>query len=96
MAGFFGKLYIFLAAIEAELYTLAILGVLASVVGAFYYLRIIKIMYFDDAREAFDTPVGKPLSSVMTVAAIATALFFVVLTPVLNEATLAAAALFPG
>ncbi|MGY8960746.1 MAG: NADH-quinone oxidoreductase subunit N [Alphaproteobacteria bacterium] len=96
MAGFFGKLYIFLAAIEAELYTLAILGVLASVVGAFYYLRIIKIMYFDDAREVFDTPIGKPLSSVMTVTAIATALFFVVLTPVLNEATLAAAALFPG
>jgi NADH-quinone oxidoreductase subunit N len=96
MAGFFGKLYIFLAAIEAELYTLAILGVLASVVGAFYYLRIIKVMYFDDAREVFDTPIGKPLSSVMTVTAIATALFFVVLTPVLNEATLAAAALFPG
>ena len=96
MAGFFGKLYIFLAAIDAGLYALSILGVLASVVGAFYYLRIVKIMYFDDVREPFDTPVGRPLSSVIAVTAIATALFFVFLTPVLNEATLAAAALFPG
>jgi NADH-quinone oxidoreductase subunit N len=50
LAGFFGKYFVFLAAIEAELYALAIIGVLASVVGAVYYLRIIKIMYFDRAR----------------------------------------------
>ena len=52
MAGFFGKLFVFRAAIEAELYALAIIGVLASVVGAFYYLRIIKIMYLDAAAGA--------------------------------------------
>ena len=46
--GFFGKWFIFLAAIEAQLYTLAIIGVISSVVAAFYYLRIIKIMYFDE------------------------------------------------
>ena len=44
LAGFFGKWYVFLAAIEAGLYALAVIGVLASVVGAFYYLRIVKIM----------------------------------------------------
>ncbi len=54
LAGFFGKLFIFKAAIGAELYTLAIIGVLSSVVAAYYYLRVIKVMYFDDAGEKFD------------------------------------------
>jgi len=49
-AGFFGKFYIFIAALEAKLFYLAILGVLFSVVSAFYYLRIIKIMYFEDLK----------------------------------------------
>ena len=51
LAGFFGKWYVFLAAINAGLITLAVIGVVMSVVGAFYYLRIIKIMYFEDADE---------------------------------------------
>lgn len=49
LAGFWGKWYVFAAAVEAGLYPLAVIGVLASVVGAFYYLRIIKLMWFDDA-----------------------------------------------
>ena len=49
--GFFGKFYVFIAAIESEQYILAILGVLASVISAFYYLRIIKGMYFDEVIE---------------------------------------------
>ena len=49
--GFFGKFYVFIAALQQELYLLSILGVLASVISAFYYLRIIKIMYFDDNTE---------------------------------------------
>ena len=48
LAGFFAKFYVFLAAIEAQLYALAVIGVVASVVGAYYYLRIVKIMYFDE------------------------------------------------
>jgi len=55
LAGFFAKFYVFLAAIEANLYTLAVIGVLASVVGAFYYLRIVKIMYFDEPSEGFES-----------------------------------------
>ena len=53
LAGFFAKFYVFLAAIQAGLYVLAVIGVLASVVGAYYYLRIIKIMYFDEPAEKF-------------------------------------------
>lgn len=56
LAGFFGKYYVFLAAIEAELYALAVIGVVASVVGAFYYLRIVKVMWFDDAKGSFEAP----------------------------------------
>ncbi len=49
--GFFGKFYVFIAAIKQELYILSILGVIASVISAFYYLKIIKVMYFDDNIE---------------------------------------------
>ena len=49
--GFFGKFYVFIAAVEGQLYLLAVLGVLASVISAFYYLRIIKGMYFDDSAD---------------------------------------------
>ena len=60
LAGFWGKWYVFVAAINAQLYTLAVIGVLASVVSAFYYLRLIKVMYFDEARETFvPIPIGE-------------------------------------
>ena len=96
MAGFFGKLYIFLAAIEAQLYPLAIIGVVASVIGAFYYLRIVKIMYFDEAAEPFDHPLGRGLGGVVTITGIVTLLFFFVMSPVLDGAATAAAALIAG
>src|SRR5690606_1659553 len=53
LAGFFAKWYVFLAAINAGLYTLAVIGVITSVIGAFYYLRIIKIMWFDEPVGGF-------------------------------------------
>lgn len=96
LAGFFGKLYIFLAAIDAQLYTLAVVGVLTSVVGAFYYLRIIKLMYFDEPSEAFDTPIGSEMKAVLVVTGVFTLLFFVVPGPVVESAAAAAATLFPG
>ncbi len=58
LAGFFAKFYIFKAVIESEMYLLAIIGLLSSVVSAFYYLRIIKIMYFDKEIEKFDDMSG--------------------------------------
>jgi NADH-quinone oxidoreductase subunit N len=58
LAGFFAKWFVFVAAIKAGLYTLAIIGVLASVVGAYYYLRIIKLMWFDAATQEIDRVPG--------------------------------------
>lgn len=54
LAGFFGKFYVFLAALDAGLYNLAVIGVLCSVVSAFYYLRIVKLAYFDAPKEPFE------------------------------------------
>ena len=59
LAGFWGKWYVFLAAINANLYALAVIGVLASVVGAYYYLRIIKIMWFDEPVGGFQPMAGE-------------------------------------
>ncbi len=94
LAGFFSKFYIFLAAIEAQLYTLAVIGVLSSVVGAFYYLRLIKIAYFDEPGEALDRPVGRDLTLVLTLSGLVILFFFVYPSPVLSGASAAAAALF--
>ena len=54
LAGFFAKFYIFMSVIEAKMYLLAIVGLVTTVISAFYYLRIIKIIYFDKAKKAFD------------------------------------------
>ena len=96
MAGFFSKLYVFLAAIDAGLYYLAIIGVLSSVVGAYYYVRIVKLMYFDEAAAPFDTPIGRELQAVLVVTAVFVLFFFVVPGPLLTGAEAAASALFPG
>ncbi len=98
MAGFFGKFFIFKAAIGAELYTLAVIGVVSSVVGAFYYLRIVKIVFFDDLLEMFDKPIDRPIRIIMALTGIVTMLFFLWPSPLLDSAALAAASLFavPG
>ncbi len=59
LAGFFGKYFVFVAAIEAKLYALAIIGILSSVVGAYYYLRVIKVMWFDQASGEFTRVAGE-------------------------------------
>ena len=59
LAGFFGKYFVFLAAVKSGLFALAIIGVVASVVGAYYYLRIVKIIYFDEPAEKFDALDGE-------------------------------------
>ncbi len=93
LAGFFAKFYVFLAAIKAGLYTLAVIGVLASVVGAYYYLAIIKIMYFDEAAERFDR-MPNELRVVLGVSGLFNLLFFVYPSPLLNVAAAAAKSLF--
>src|SRR6201996_2607869 len=76
LAGFFGKFYVFLAAIHANLFMLAVIGVLCSVVGAFYYLSIIKVMYFDEPLAQLD-PMRVELRTVLAVAGLFNILFFV-------------------
>ncbi|MCU0986338.1 MAG: NADH-quinone oxidoreductase subunit NuoN [Acetobacteraceae bacterium] len=95
LAGFFGKLYVFVAAVNAGLWPLAILGVLASVVSAFYYLRIVKVMYFD-AAEAGPDARAVSLSVVVAATGVATALFAVLPAPLLGAAAAAARSLVGG
>jgi NADH-quinone oxidoreductase subunit N len=94
-SGFFGKLYVFMAAIHDGLYGLAVIGVLSSVVGAYYYIRIVKLMYFDPPTEQLDRPIGAELNLVLAGTGIITTFFFVYPTPIIAGAAAAAAALFP-
>jgi NADH-quinone oxidoreductase subunit N len=93
LAGFFAKFYVFLAAIKAGLYMLAVIGVLASVVGAYYYLLIIKIMYFDEPAEKF-VPMPGELKAVLGVTGLLNILFFVYPAPLIAAAAVAAKSLF--
>ncbi|WP_024575301.1 MULTISPECIES: NADH-quinone oxidoreductase subunit NuoN [unclassified Afipia] len=93
LAGFFAKFYVFLAAIKAGLFTLAVIGVVTSVVGAFYYLTIVKVMYFDEPKEGME-PMRIELRVVLAVAGIFNLLFFVYPAPLVNAATVAAKSLF--
>lgn len=92
-AGFFGKLYVFSAAIEGGLYALAIIGVMLSVVGAFYYLRIVKIIYFDDAKAPYESMTAT-LRLVLGVSSVVVLLFWVVPAPLVGSAMVAAKSLF--
>ncbi len=94
LAGFFGKLYVFLAAVNAGLYTLAIIGVLASVVAAFYYLRVVKVMYFDEPVVPLDKPVGREMMVIQAVTGMVVLLFFLWPAPLLIAAEAAVKALF--
>jgi NADH-quinone oxidoreductase subunit N len=96
LVGFFGKFFIFQAAIQAELYVLAVVGVLSSVIGAYYYLRIVKLMYFDDPIEAFDRPIGREMAVILAVTSLVIVLLTVGLAPLLDSTAMAAASLFPG
>jgi NADH-quinone oxidoreductase subunit N len=93
LAGFFAKFYVFLAAIKAGLYALAVIGVLASVVGAYYYLMIIKIIYFDEPRPSF-APMPGELKAVLAVTGLFNIFFGVYPAPLLDAAAVAAKSLF--
>jgi NADH-quinone oxidoreductase subunit N len=93
-AGFFAKLYVFLAAIDAKLAGLAVIGVVTSVVSAFYYLRVVKVMYFDDPAGGFDRPLTTELKGVVFVTAVVTLFFFALPGPIVGSADAAASALF--
>ncbi len=93
MAGFWAKFWVFKAAIAAELYGLAVIGVLASVVSAFYYLRIVKLMYFDEATEGLDKGVSRETGVIMLATSVAIILLFIMPGIILENAEAAASAL---
>jgi NADH-quinone oxidoreductase subunit N len=95
LAGFFGKLYVFLAAVQGGLWLLAVVGVLASVVSAYYYLRIVKVMYFDEAAGRLDDAPAS-LGVVMAAAGIFTLAFALWPAPLVAAAQSAAMALLGG
>jgi len=93
LAGFFAKFYVFLAAIQAGLYALAVIGVIASVVGAYYYLAIVKVMYFDEPSPGFER-MPLELKLVLGVAGLFNLFFIVYPSPLVGAATAAARSLF--
>ena len=94
LAGFFGKFYVFMAAVNEGLYTLAIVGLLTSVIGAFYYLRIIKVMYFDEPEDSFDRLPAREIGLIMMVMGVFTLFFFIYPSPIIDGAGQAASVLF--
>ncbi len=93
LAGFFAKFYVFLAAIDAKLYALAVIGVVASVVGAYYYLRIVKLMYMDEPAGAF-LPMPNELRLVLGICGLFVIFFFLYPSPLVAAAETAAKSLF--
>ena len=93
LAGFFAKFYVFVAAIKAGLFTLSVIGVLTSVVGAYYYLAIVKVMYFDEPLTRLD-PVRMEVGAVVAIMGIFNILFFAYPGPLVSLATSAAKSLF--
>ena len=77
LAGFFAKFYIFKSVIEQSMYFLAVVGLLSTVIAAFYYLRVIKIMYFDDETEKFDTDHSLWLKFSLTASTLLILIYFI-------------------
>jgi NADH-quinone oxidoreductase subunit N len=93
LAGFFAKFYVFLAAIEAGLYPLAVIGILTSVVGAYYYLMIVKVMCFDEPKGSFE-PMTNDLRLVLGATGLFNLLLCIYPAPLIDAAGIAAKSLF--
>ena len=77
LAGFFAKFYIFTAVIEQSMYFLAIVGLLSTVIAAFYYIRLIKVMYFDEQREKYDLNHSIGLKMILVVSSTIILIYFI-------------------
>lgn len=96
LAGFFGKMYVVLAAVQAGLVWLAVFGVITSVISCYYYLRVIKVMYFDVPGPAFDRAAPLPLKGAVLISALVTGAFFLIPSPLVGQAQHAAKVLLVG
>ncbi len=96
LAGFWGKWYVFLAAVDAGLWPVALIGLLASVVSAFYYLRVVKVMFFDEPATSFDGNHGRSVSFVIGVSALINSpvSYILLVAPLVTAAGWASKALF--
>ena len=77
LAGFFAKFYIFVAVLDSKLYLLAVIGLVTTVISAFYYLRIVKIIYFDESKISFQNVKNLPLKFVLLTSSLIILLYFV-------------------
>ena len=77
LAGFFAKFYIFKSVLEQSMYSLAVIGLLSTVVAAFYYLRIIKVIYFDEEKEKYDSDHGIWLKISLALSTLVILLYFI-------------------
>ncbi len=93
LAGFWAKYFVFLAAIQAQLYVLSVIGVIASVIGAFYYLRVVKVMWFDEPEQGF-VGMASELKLVLAISGIFTVFYVVIAGPMSSIATAAARTFF--
>jgi NADH-quinone oxidoreductase subunit N len=93
LAGIVAKAFVFLAAIQVHLYALAVFGVLTSVVGAYYYLRIFKVMYFDEPAQPFDRTIGWSVAAIAGIATVFTLVFVLRIDFLMNYADTAARAI---
>jgi NADH-quinone oxidoreductase subunit N len=100
LAGFFGKWYVFLALIHSAaehpwMYTVAIVGLVTSVVGAYYYLNIVRVMFFEKPAPQFDKPLGTINAAVLGASSAFVVASVIVLAPLVEAASAAAKSLFP-
>ncbi len=95
-AGFFGKWFVFLSAVSAGLWPLAVIGVLTSAIAAFYYLRIVKVMFIDEPATGFQRPMPLEMSAILTASGAVTVLFWLYPAPLIAAAEVAARSLIGG
>jgi NADH-quinone oxidoreductase subunit N len=93
LAGFWAKWYVFSAAVDAGLVPLAVIGFVTSVVGAYYYLRVIKVMYFDDGPARFE-PLSGVLKALLALSGVIVILLGLMPAPIVSAAAAAAKSLF--
>jgi NADH-quinone oxidoreductase subunit N len=95
LAGFFAKWYVFVAAIQAGLIVPSVIGVLSSATGLVYYLKLVKVMFFDEPAPAFDPVTGFGSKAILALSAIVALFFVLAASPVITAADAAAKALLP-
>ena len=76
LGGFFAKFYVFLSVVESKMYILAIVGLMTTVISAFYYLKVVKIIYFDEAKTTFDELKNFPTNSTIFISCLILISFF--------------------